>query len=356
MIKFCLTILISLFLITGCVSKTSVETINFASWGSATEVKIIKQILINFEKDNPNIKVNFMHFPQNYFQKIHLLFASKTAPDVVFMNNLYLPIYANQLLDLTPYINKKDFYKQSIESLSYDNKILGIPRDLSILVLYINKDLIKLPSKNMTLEELVDYIRKNSNKNAWGISFEEDIFFAEPYLSYFGEKIEENFDTRNSIGLNYYLDLRDKYHIAPKKSEIGSLTLAQMFLNQKIAIYLSGRWIYPKINETANFDWEVYPFPTGKSPINCDCSGWVISKNTKHKEAAIKLIQYLANENSSKLFMDTGLIIPARIDISKKLNSNTHNEIVFINVIKNSKTNITNKNYKKIVDKINTYF
>ena len=67
--------------------------IKFASWGSKTEVDIIKPIIEEFEKENPTIRVEFMHIPQNYFQKIHLLFASKTPPDVLFINNLYSQTY-----------------------------------------------------------------------------------------------------------------------------------------------------------------------------------------------------------------------------------------------------------------------
>ena len=69
--------------------------IQFATWGSESEMKILKPVLHNFEQANPDIKVDLMHIPQNYFQKIHLLFASNTAPDVIFMNNQYLPVYAN---------------------------------------------------------------------------------------------------------------------------------------------------------------------------------------------------------------------------------------------------------------------
>ena len=65
------------------------DVIQFASWGSKSEVEIIKPILKDFEKENPSIKIDFMHIPQNYFQKIHLLFASNTAPDVIFINNHY---------------------------------------------------------------------------------------------------------------------------------------------------------------------------------------------------------------------------------------------------------------------------
>ena len=69
--------------------KDSRETLQFASWGSKSEVAIIKPILAEFARENPEIKIDFMHIPQNYFQKIHLLFASNTAPDVIFINNHY---------------------------------------------------------------------------------------------------------------------------------------------------------------------------------------------------------------------------------------------------------------------------
>ena len=99
----------------------------------------MKKVVLDFEKENPNIKIDFMHIPQNYFQKIHLLFASNTAPDVMFMNNLYLPIYASKLEDLTEEFNKEEFFEQAIQGMSYENRILGIPRDVSNLVLYINE-------------------------------------------------------------------------------------------------------------------------------------------------------------------------------------------------------------------------
>jgi len=90
-----LVIFVCVFMFSGCGVKESRTVVQFASWGSKSEVDIIKPLLNDFEKQNPDIKVDFMHIPQNYFQKIHLLFASNTAPDVIFINNQYLPVYAN---------------------------------------------------------------------------------------------------------------------------------------------------------------------------------------------------------------------------------------------------------------------
>ena len=87
MLKKIIFIVFCVCFLTGCSPQVQKEVIKFSSWGSVTEVEILKKVVSDFEKENPNIKIDFMHIPQNYFQKIHLLFASNTAPDVMFMNN-----------------------------------------------------------------------------------------------------------------------------------------------------------------------------------------------------------------------------------------------------------------------------
>ena len=107
MLKKLVLILLSAFLLTGCSSKNlDKNVVTFSSWGSITEVEVLKKIISDFEQENPNIKIQFLHIPQNYFQKLHLLFASSTAPDVVFINNLNLPIYEKYLEDLSEYIDE----------------------------------------------------------------------------------------------------------------------------------------------------------------------------------------------------------------------------------------------------------
>jgi len=359
MIKKILLILLIPFIFCGCSRKEDFDTIVFSSWGSITEVKIIKKIIKDFENENPNIKINFLHIPQNYFQKIHLLIASNTAPDVIFINNLYLPIYESHLEDLSDSFDKEAFYQQAIDNLSINNKILAIPRDISNLVFYVNLDKIQMPSSNWTLDDLLEIAINSTNRNSFGLGAQEDIYWAIPYINYFNggilnEKGEFIYNSENTqAGINYYKDLIHKYKVAPTKSQIGSSTLAQMFIDEKIAIYLSGRWMYPKISEKADFNWAVINFPYGKSKQLIDASGWAVTKKSKNKECAKKFVNFLASEKSSQYFTQTGLIVPARKDCAESLNNNKHNEKIFINTIEKSTKTPVNKNYKKIIDKIN---
>ena len=117
MLKKVFTIILISILLCGC-TKNKQEVLTFSSWGSVTEVSIIKKIINDFELKNPDIKINFMHIPQNYFQKIHLLFASNTAPDVLFINNLYLPVYQKELENLDNIIEReRDDINQMIEDI-----------------------------------------------------------------------------------------------------------------------------------------------------------------------------------------------------------------------------------------------
>ena len=108
MLKRFLILCLLPILLCAC-TKNQQEEITFSSWGSVTEVGILNEIIKEYEKENPEVRINFIHIPQNYFQKIHLLFASNQAPDVIFINNLYLPLYYSKLEALNDIVNIQDF-------------------------------------------------------------------------------------------------------------------------------------------------------------------------------------------------------------------------------------------------------
>ena len=362
-----LSFILCMILLTGCSLKDERTVVQFASWGSKSEVDIIKPILADFEKGNPDIKVDFMHIPQNYFQKIHLLFSSNTAPDVIFINNLYLPVYANVL---EPLQNDDAYYPQAVEALSFNGKLYAIPRDISNLVIFYNKDMfarknIPYPRSDWTFDDFLNTAIKLTDKNRheiFGISFEEDPLFYLPYLMSEGGGIlpDEINKPESQKGLKFYADLRKKYHVAPRREESASATMAQLFLQQRLAMQLSGRWLVPKYREDAQFDWDVAPFPRGSagSIVPLDASGWAIAKSSKHKISARKLVDYLSSKESSIKFTESGLIVPARRDVRTYFldNQKPKNAKVFLDVIETSKPTPVSVDYKEIMDNLNGKF
>ncbi len=351
--------------------NNSNEVLKFTSWGSQSETVILKELINNFKKET-NIKVEFVHIPQNYFQKLHLLFASNLAPDVVFINNLFIKMYikAGLLEDLSEYFKNdiNSYYPEAINCFTENGKLYAIPRDISAPVIFVNKDILKKHGiynikKLNNIYELKELAQKVTTKDYYGINIEEEPIFLLSFLASNGGGILSD-DCRNIIintqnskdALNLYSDFINEYHISPSKAQIGSMTTAQMFINKKLAMYISGRWMVPKFRQTINFDWDIIEFPsTEKNKIYIDSSGWAISKNSKHKEQAIKFIKYLSSKQSTEKMADCGLITPARIDTAEEFiltdkKNKPSNSQIFISMIKNTKPTPVNENYGRIND------
>ncbi|EKE04216.1 MAG: hypothetical protein ACD_20C00097G0033 [uncultured bacterium] len=379
-------ILSLLIFIGGCAKKEEKTVIQFSSWGSESEITIIKPILKEFERINPDIKVDFVHIPKNYFQKLHLLVASHLAPDVVFLNNINGPVYAENdiLLDLSDYLKKdeltseNDFFPQSLEAFKYKNTLYAIPRDISNLVIYYNKDIfdkynVPYPDKNWDYNKFLSVTRKltkdfnNDGKiDQFGVGFEEKSLFWLPFLwSNSGGIISSDLKTTKinnpeSIdSIQYYADLRNKYHVAPTASETGSATMSQLFMQGKIAMQINGRWGVPRYRKDLDFNWDIARFPKGSagSIVDADASGWAISKSSRHPEEAWRLIRFLAGKHSSQEFTKSGLIVPARVDVA---NSDVFldegqlpkNSRLFIDIIPESKPTPVVENQQEIMDLI----
>lgn len=346
--------------------------IRFSSWGSQSETKILKQLINKYEEEK-NIKIEFIHIPQNYFQKIHLLFASGLEPDVVFMNNQHIQKYikANLIEDISSYINSEDFYEEALNCFKYKNGIYAFPRDISTLVIYYNKEILSKaginPHKTIyDLKTFINALKEIKKQNIYGINYEADSLYWSYYLAANGggiisdktdKLIITTQESKNAIKL--YSDMINKYKIMPSKAEIGSKTTAQMFINKEIAMYLGGRWMVPKFREVIDFDWDIMEFPTlNNNKLYSDASGWAISSKSKHKREAIEFVKYLSNENSLKEMANSGLIIPANKNAAKWLikndkNKKPKNSEIFLKMLNRTKPTPVNEHYASINDIIN---
>lgn len=377
MIKFFKIILICFICLfcSSCANKENIPTITFSTWGSQSEIKIIKPFIAKFEKDN-NVKIKLLHIPQNYFQKLHLLFASKQAPDVVFLNNYYIKMYqkAGLLEDLTKYfseeIKSEKFFQSAINSLSINSKLYAVPRDISNVVVYYNKNLfdkykIKYPVESWTYRDLLILSEKFKKNGVYSIGFDEHPIFWEPILwanggGVFNEQGGLDLNNAKSLkALNYYIELRTKYDYVPSKEVVANKTMAQMFLNEDVAMQVSGRWLVPKYRQEAKFDWDIVSLPNGVNGnvSSSDSSGWAISAQTNNLESAVNFVKYLSSAEVISKITETGLITPARKDVAfsnsfldEKLLPK--NAIYFIKNNDNATINPVPENYNEKIEKL----
>ena len=358
-----LCIVVSIFFISGCKnSSVNSNEIKFLTWGSSTEMSIMKPIIEEYNNTHKT-KVQLVHVPQNYFQKLHLLFASNLAPDVIFINNLYLPIYqkADLLEDLSKYINKEDYFQNALETLSINGKIYAIPRDVSSMVVFYNKDIINSSNIKMSeswdLEEFYTTAKVLRQNNDYGFCTEFDPGYWENFVSSVNKPLFLNgnltIKERKSLeALQKLADVINKDNLSPNKEQLALTPCAQLFIQGKAPMFISGRWSVPKINNQANFEYDVMPFPKDKSKyyIPLNASGWAVSKASKNKSGAIDFVLYLSSKQNIEKLAESGLITPANKEVA--FSDYFRNGKVFIDIIETSTPNIVPNDYNVIIDKV----
>ena len=370
-----------LLLLSGCSTKEEATVIKFSSWGSESEVRILRPLIAEFEEKNPDIKIEFIHIPKNYFQKLHLLFASNLAPDVIFVNNINGIIYADAGLfeDLSPYLDasektdREDFFENSLKAFTYNDKLYALPRDVSNIVVFYNKDIfsrcgVEPPYEEWTFEDFLEkskaLVNSKSCSQKWAVGFDERAVFWLPFLwsnggGILSEDLEKIIIAEEASveGLEFYSDLRNKYHLAPSDAQKGSLSNSQLFKHGDIAMQISGRWSVPFFRKNLDFDWDIVPFPSSKrgSVVDVDASGWGISAGSKYKEQAWRFVEFMASEEAVKKMTSSGLIIPARVSVAKsELFLDTKQKPAgskyFVTAIDTGIPTPANKNYQEILD------
>ena len=377
-----LTTILCFFTICFLLKKTDENkvVIKFSTWGSHSEINLLRPLLDEFENENPDVKIELLHIPQNYFQKLHLLFASNLAPDVIFINNYYAPKYiqAGLLEDLSMCFDKQNYFEKSYSGFSSNGKIYAVPRDVSNLVVYYNKELFKqnnvpYPSSNWTMDDflktaqLLTFDRNNDGlTDVWGVSFEKDIIYWLPFLFSNGASLLSDdaetivIDNAKALdAIDFYSALVNKYKAAPSKADSASLTMAQLFLQERLAMQISGRWLVPKYRAEAKFDWDIAPFPSGTkgSVVNIDSSGYALAKSSKHKPEAIRFIEFISSKKSLETLSKSGLIVPARKDAAYssdflEKDKKPASSQFFLSSIETGKPTPVSPNYQAFADKL----
>ncbi len=327
-------------LLTACTPRS--EKLTFATWGSVDEIALLKPLLADFTAKT-GTEVELVHIPESYFQKLPILFASRQAPDVLFLNNMTLPSYADsgalQPLDTrlagSTALREEDYFAQGLEAMRWKKQLYAVPRDLSNLVVYVNRDMFKqagvsVPRATWTMPQMLDAAQRLSRgsgqERIFGISFDKRPLFWLPYLWSEGGDLFDATFTRSTLAepqaiaaMQFYADLAHRHHVAPREIDTGNAPMAQLFAQGKLAMFVSGRWSVPGFRKSLGFDWDVLPFPHGKagSIVDVDASGWAISAQSKRPDDAWKLIEHLAGKEASARFSEGGLIVPARRDVAQ---------------------------------------
>lgn len=330
----------------GCAKKAPSKVVEVMYWGSPEEIEIITNLVKNWQKKHPDIKVKLTHVPagEPYRQKFLTRLAGGDPPDIAFVEvNIWPSFYAknafiplNQFIEKDPSFNLEEFFPAVVKRFTVKGKIYIIPRDTApFACIYYNKEIfdeagIPYPKDNWTWQEFLE-VAKKLTKRAEG-KVERYGFYTWAWINFVysagGRLVDNIWNPRRCVldspeaieGLKFYVNLSHKWGVSPTPTEMNALGMdAQgMFAMGKLAMYGSGIWETPIFRKQCSFDWDVAPFPVGPKGQYWATggSGYGIVRGCKDPEAAWEVLKGLAGDYGQIQLAEKGLAQPANMRIA----------------------------------------
>jgi multiple sugar transport system substrate-binding protein len=326
---------------TAAPAKAEEVTLLWAFWGSPAEAKTHQAVADVFMADHPNIKIETMVEPWgDYFTKVQTLWASGDAsviPDVLFL--WPTPRYAAEgvLENLDPWIEKSgydldDYWPALLESAKYDGSVYGFPRDISVEVLYYNKDIfdevgVDYPTDDWTWDDLLAAAEKltvveSSGRVArYALGMEGG-----KYLLWVGQNGGSILDDMRNPSkctltepaaveaIEFFAGMMDDNYAMRDAALSQAGGDAAVFQSGQVAMIIQNASRVSAFNEAGmNYDVAVVPVPKGgQRSASAGGAAWVMSAASDNKEEAWTFLSWLqSTDGGQKLYTASGEIFPA---------------------------------------------
>ncbi len=274
-----------------------------------------------------------------YMDKLTTEFAAGNAPDIVWIPGASVADYASKgvLLDLKPLadadksFNINNYYEAPMKELLHDGKLWGLPRDISTLVIYYNKDLFKAKGVDdpadlakagkwdwenflrvaQALTEPDKKIYGFSMTNWWG-PWGYFIYAAGGSMFNADRTACGLTDPKSQQGLQFMQDIFQKYKVATIPGVEGGVGETE-FIAGQAGMLPNGRWMTPAMRQNAKFNWAVVEMPTGPGgkATWLFWGPYVISAKTKYPNQAWTVVKELTSAEVQAKIAALGTNIPS---------------------------------------------
>lgn len=332
--------------------------LTYTRWGDPAELESTRELIAQFEKENPDIKVrvDVVSWGQ-YWQKMKTAVVTGTAQDVWLMSPAYVEEYAGpgHVLDLMPYVkadptfNVDDYFARSFDDFCFTGegdelklitfeegvrsgaKLYAFTRDYNCRVLYYNRDHfdalgLSYPNENWTWDDLVRTAKKltidfdgDGIIDQWGYASLEYRAFAatiggelldvERRKSTYGGNGDD--EKRVLKAIRFCQDLIYKHKVHPPPAI--QIDETETFITGKASMMVSGIWNVRSYNNS-EYLWDITLIPVDKSDRQRHMAdGGVahcIYSGSRHKDEAWKLVKFLSSELSQRELARSGTSVP----------------------------------------------
>jgi len=320
------------------VTVTAQVTIDFWHAMEGPKGPVLKEMVNDFMKQNPKIKVN-VSLQGGYtdmVRKVQAGIAANALPDLAMLGQRHgIPQISDsgRLLMLDSILtaeDRKDINPQLFGRYTYQGRLMAMPFAVSVPVLHINATRFKEAGLNpdkppMTWDELVSYAKKltrdvdgDGRIDQWGFHVHSDVAWQAYAFIYqnggtlYGPDGQARLDSPEAVqAMQFWSDLVHKHKVMPAMAhESGSklFTAGGLAMFQRSSAFIEGA-----AKQIGNrFDYRVVYLPKGKVYGVPDGGGGLgVFKSTPERErAAVALLKWLTDTKGIARFgRETGYIV-----------------------------------------------
>jgi multiple sugar transport system substrate-binding protein len=308
-----------------------------------TRVKAMNQLITEFQKANPDIKVKQTTFPYaDYQTKVAASIMAGQGPDVLqlfygWVDNFIAGKMISPLrAEAFPSADiERDFFP-IVSAMKRGQDYYGLPTAVRSLALFYNKKIFKeagldpnQPPK--TLEELVAAAEKTTKRDGSGNIVSEGLtvdmggqdhqWWREVLIRQFGGVPYTENDTKVAYNdeaglkaLTFYTDLQRKN----KVGQVGFMDDGQAAFRAGLAaMTIDGTFRLGSFNTIKSFEWGVAELPANAQGLRSNYASYFANAITTKAQgeklaAAEKFLKYVSSPEAMKIWLDVVGELPAR--------------------------------------------
>lgn len=325
--------------------------LRFTWWGNDNRHKITQQVIAEYEKANPNVKIKaeFGGGGTTYWDKVSTQVAAKDEPDIIQMDEQYIREYGDRgtLLDLSKYgADTSKFAEGTVETGMIDGKLLAVVNGINAPTVVANEKVFKaagveLPDdETWTWDDYAEIAAKVSSASPAGTIGTASITSCDFAMSTFLRQQGKSLFTEDGLGFGVD-DAKAWFELALKMQQSKAIPSATEVTEQEgldldqtaMAVGKAGLdfhvWTNQvgRVQDASGQELTVLRPPTMAGNAK-EAQLWLrpsqyfsASARTKHPEEATKFINYLVNSETSIKILGTERGVPANTEARKLLDS-----------------------------------
>jgi multiple sugar transport system substrate-binding protein len=302
-------------------------TIRYMAWGNPEQLGAEMELVKEFERRHPDIHVRLTLVPGSaYYQKLQVMLASGTAPDVFRCDHYQFPAYAHRgyFMPLKDFIAAdkdfrfEDYFHFAIREGMYRGEFYGPNVLFGARVIYYNKTAFEKEGLTdpyvlykrgeWTTDRFLDAAKRLTKFDDRGMPVQFGVLFSSleawTFLWAFGGDILTAdgsrcvMDTPEAIrGLQYLQDLLFKWHVTPTAAE--SALSAYTFESGRIAMLFNWAGQAPIYRQIRDFQWDIVPVPAGPAGRFSMLKGnqLLMYRGTKHPREVWEFMKFYVSRD-----------------------------------------------------------